>query len=716
MNVIKSRETLSEVGIRLVAQGLVLENYNPIFISRESFISLRKTVPQYIKDLVVKPLIVEDSLSFTIAYNQTVENLIRFKNSSDTNFIYNLLNYTHRFYSIKALSRVSVKRIQSSDILELTYEQTDPGIAMQTLIILTKVFINNFKNLKENQSDVVVDYFEQQVNTAQRKLKQAEDRLLEFNTDNNIINYYEQSKFIAGKKESIEEYIQNEKMKLSGAEEAIKNIESKLQLQGQVQTISENILNKRNKLVEVTEKITINELYNEADILSKNELAKLRTQAESLKLEINEDISKLYNFKNTIEGLPISELLTEWLRNVLVYAEAKAGLQVLTVRQKDFMKNYEIFAPLGATMKRIEREIDVSESEYLSLLHSLNMARLRQKNESLTTNIKPLDAPYFPLSPKPSKRKILVIAAAMIGFLMVAFAILLTEYLDNTIKTIERAEKLTGFKVIGLLPRIVGQYSAYNLPFITNRLIELLLQEMKNITEKSDFAGGRATRQIIFFSPLEKEGKTFVVNKIINKIRSAGEKVLYLNYTTKTPDELIKEKIQSSMEQDSSYESKGIVGMLQNLKQRFRKVVADDFFELTQNKDNLVYHIDDSFTEKQDIFDLIQNTDINTLDNYKYVFTEIPAVLFYSYPSKIIEQADLSVLVVRSNRDWTRADTGSVQLYSDVNDKKPYVFLNGTDINEIEVKLGTLPKKRSRLRRIVKHLVNFQFYTKQTIK
>ena len=45
-------------------------------------------------------------------------------------------------------------------------------------------------------------------------------------------------------------------------------------------------------------------------------------------------------------------------------------------------------APLGATLKRIEREINVAEKEYLSLLHSLNLSKLRQQNIELSSNIK----------------------------------------------------------------------------------------------------------------------------------------------------------------------------------------------------------------------------------------------------------------------------------------------------------------------------------------
>ena len=713
MNVIKSRETLSELGLRLIAQAMLLENFNPLFISKDNFIEIRKILPSYLKELVVRPIIPDDSLSYHLAFEQTVANFIKFKNDSDTNFLYNILNYNHKHYSIKALSSLKVQRVQMSDLVEISYESDDPGISLQTLTILTKVFIKNFKLLRENQSDAIVKYFEAQVILSQQKVRIAEDKLLEFNTGNQIINYYEQSKFIAEKKEDIEEFIQNERMKYAGAEEALKKLENKLQIQGQIQTVSDGIVSKRNRLLEITEKITINELYGERDTISKNQIAQLKNEAKRLEKEMNEEISNLYRYNNTIDGMPLSQLLNEWLKNLVIFAEAKAGLQVLDSRKKDFQKNYEIFAPLGATLKRIEREIAVNEQEYLSLLHSLNMAKLQQQNEALATNIKPIDPPYFPLSPKPSKRKLLVFAAGLMGFLIIAFTILLSEYFDNTVKTCERAEKLTGVKFAVPMLKISGKYNSYNLSFISNRLVELLAQEIKHKLSSGprDEDLFSSAKVITVFSTLELEGKTFIINKLVNKFRGMGEKILYLNYTFHPTNDLVKEKVmdttQSNLDKPKSF-----------LKKIFSQITSFSLLideEISKNADDLTYQIDETFMEKQDVLELVHTNALSSLDIYKYVFIEIPSILYYPFPNDLIKKSDLSILLLRANREWKSADSGSLKMLSDTLASPPLGILNGVEIEEIETVLGTLPKKRSLFRRIVKNLINFQFYTKQSI-
>ena len=72
-----------------------------------------------------------------------------------------------------------------------------------TLNIFNEVCIKNYKTIKENRSDEVVRYFESQLRTANQQLKTAEDKLLAFNKENNIINYYEQSKAVAVVKEDM---------------------------------------------------------------------------------------------------------------------------------------------------------------------------------------------------------------------------------------------------------------------------------------------------------------------------------------------------------------------------------------------------------------------------------------------------------------------------------------------------------------------------------
>ena len=220
ISIIKSRETQREVGIRLLTQHLMLSNCDPRYISCNSFDKLKKMTPTYVRDMVVKSsdqskgkvATVKDTLvsanqadstaTFSFSslndtnkdgkaffpesidsqiFEQNISKLTGLYNSSDTNFVYKLLNFIDPHYSIDAISSIDVQRITSSDLIQLKYQSDDPGICQQTLVFISEVCIRNYKKIKENRSDAVVRYFEFQLKQAASKLKTGEDKLLKFN-------------------------------------------------------------------------------------------------------------------------------------------------------------------------------------------------------------------------------------------------------------------------------------------------------------------------------------------------------------------------------------------------------------------------------------------------------------------------------------------------------------------------------------------------------
>ena len=206
INIIKSRETQEEVAVRLLAIHLMLPEANPKYISKKLYKKLKIKVPAEIYDYietgtngsVVKDETLDVSDPFPEAidqnnYEKTVQNLLTLMRSGSDNFIYELLNYEDDdHYSLKAISGIDVERINNSDLLKLSYTVDDPGICQQTLAIYNRVSLINYKHIKENSSDGVVKYFQNELDKAKKVLKKAEEKLLEFNKSTNIINYYEQ--------------------------------------------------------------------------------------------------------------------------------------------------------------------------------------------------------------------------------------------------------------------------------------------------------------------------------------------------------------------------------------------------------------------------------------------------------------------------------------------------------------------------------------------
>jgi len=749
INVLKSRETQQEVAIKLLSQHLLMKHPDPQYLSEKSFLELERITPAYIRELVgqkaedASPVAnqdlpgnqaaAKDSFSLvTISsnplpvsidketYEQTVKSLTEYMLSDNTNFVYRLLNFDHPHYSIKAISSINAQRISNSDLVRIKYETDDPGVCQQTLAILTEVCIRNYKNIKENRSDAVVRYFEHQLQLASIRLKEAEDKLLQFNKDNNIINYYEQSKAVAVVKEDLDVEYNNKKIKLAGVQAAIKRLEEKLEIQQQVQLKSSIILEKRNQLGDLNHKISSIETFGLSEKANVERLAELKVQAERLKDEIKTAVGELFTYNNTVEGLPISNILTEWINYVIEAENLKAGIDVLGEQIIEFQKQYSIYAPAGANIKRIEREISVSEQEFLEILHGLNLAKLKLQDNELSANIKAVDPPFFPISPIPTKRKILVLLAAVMGFMIVLSAIFILEYFDNSLKKPSKADSILKLTNIGMLPKILLNSRKINLPFIVNRLLEIIIQNIEMYLKLNN--SDKPAKTILFFSTLSQEGKTTVIGNLARKLKMQGKKIVVLNFSH---DSLFEAEIAQTGYTDippagysaASIRKPGKFSIVRWLlgypdaridyESQFLKNPED----YLSNEEYLVYKIDESFYSAKNYMDILSQNNSKLSYVPYYVLIELPPILFYPYPVGLISSADIPVLVCRANRAWTDADQGVLDVLLQLSDKKVQYLLNGVEPLVIESVLGDLPRKRSWLRRVVKNMFRFQFHT-----
>ncbi len=578
-------------------------------------------------------------------FNKTIQNLTNYYNSSDTNFVYGLLHYgADKHYSIKAIKTLQIYRINNSDLVRLVYLSDDPGICQQTLKIIAHVFVKNYKLLKESQTDMVVEYFRRQVDSADRVLKLSEDKLLIFNRKNNIINYQEQTKYIAAQKEDLDLYYQNEQVRMAQSSAALRELETKLTRRDSIYLKSDVINQRRKEYADVTEKILINELAEDYDKRIGDEISMLRHRSDVLRDEIKLYVDQLYLYNHSTQGVPISRMLEEWLKNALSYEEAKASLVVLARRKLDFVKTYQRFAPLGAMLKRIEREMTIAEQTYLELLRSLNLAKMRQQNLQMATNIKLVDPPYFPLQANPSKAKYLVVAAAMIGFLLILFIILVLEYFDASLKKPEKVAEQIGLRLAGAFPYLGSTVRLRDSVFISNRLIEMIIQNIKRSISQGAVYTTSKPHLVLFFSTQESVGKTFLVSKIANKLRTYGEKVIVLNYSENAESEPVND------------------------------------YNLAYN-----YSIKDNFSEIKNIKELIDSK-ILRKDNYlyDYILIEIPSIIFHAFPMELIQQVDASLLVVKATNSWNKADAGALEIIKDLAKEPPMVILNEAEDYAIE--------------------------------
>ncbi len=602
----------------------------------------------FVKDPVIPPGVKKSD------YEKTVANLRNYYAANDTNFIYGLLHYgSNKHYSINSISKIQIYRINNSDLVKLTFTSDDPGICEQTLKIISQVFMDDYKSLRVNETDRVVKYFEREVDSADKRLSRAEDRLLRFNKQNNIINYYEQSKAIAGQKEALDKVYQDQQVRLSGAMATLYALETKMTARDSIYLKSDAITQREKELAKVTQDIIVNRLAEDYNPQVKSRIQQLKLRQQQLRNEIKLYVDQLYLYGHSTQGVPIQNLLNSWLQNKIDYVEAKAALVVLAQRKLDFIRTYQKMAPLGAMLTRIQREIKVAEQTYLELLRSLNLAKMKQQNMEMSTNIKVVDPPFFPIQPNPSKTKYIVLAAGIFGFLVVALLIVMLEYFDTSLKNPSRVMEQTEMPLAGAFPLLSSKHQANELSQITNRLVDMMIQNIKLNLEKAE-PKPEKPYIILIFSTQNQTGKTLIAQKIINRMRSMGDKILFLNY---------RENDDTTTEEDYNY--------------TFRYVIKNNFIDVA----NLQELMDNRYLRK-------------TNTAYDYIFLELPSIIYHTYPIKLLSEIDLALFVIKSSNRFAKADKTAMEIFKEAYKGQPIVVLNEVELFNLDDLMSDLPKTR----------------------
>ena len=449
INIIKSQSTLHNVSLRLYARNMAYGNPDEDnnYIYARNYRSEVSHTPQEVLDLIDRT-----------SEDKTFRNLLDYEVAEHGNHVYGLFHWTHRYYSYQALSRIEVRRIANSDMLEISYENDDPGVVYNTLELLNDEFVEQYKELRFGETNDVIRFFEQELARVGSELREQEDSLRDYSVENLIINYDEQTKHIAILSRDFELRYEETRLNLNSSESLRRKIEAQLE---DLQILRNNaaFVEQLHKIGDLQAQITAAEAFI-PDPASGRQPVREPVDVSRLQVQMNRETDSLRSLTSAIasqqytkEGIATGSLIQQWLDAVLLSTKSQAEMEVVNEWKKSLDDRYVQYAPVGSTLKRKNRLISFTEQSYLAMLQALNTARLRQKNLQMTSaTLKIINPPVLPISAEPTKRKMMVAAAFFVTAVFILGFFILLELLDRTLRDKVRAERITKGRVIGAFP------------------------------------------------------------------------------------------------------------------------------------------------------------------------------------------------------------------------------------------------------------------------
>ena len=623
INIIQSESTLKRVSINLFAR--VLTEGNP----HKDQNGISSSVYNYTYNHLKNSPDGDELTSMIVKNNQaaTVANFLNYEKADRDNYIYGLFYYQHPYYSISALKNIIVYRLGNSDLLDIKYSSNEACIAYNTIEILLKEFVEEYRILRYGETDKVIEYFKMQLEKIGDQLTTEEDDLTEYNVKNRIINYYDETKEIAAINKEFELREQEVLFAYNSSQAMLQELEQQMQLNERQALVSIQLLDKLKQASELTGKISEIETISETDSLSLRSLNLYRKELGIARQELS-DISQQYvGEKYNKNGLAKNSIVEQWLDQTLLYEKAKAELAIVQNSRNELNQKYEFFAPIGTTIKRKERVINFTEQSYLANLQSYNEALMRKKNLEMTSaSLKVLNPPAYPINQERTNRKRIILITCFVTFILLILFIIIIELIDRTLRDSTRTKKLTKCPVISSIPHdnIKDSNNIEYLDIATNNLCNILMSLFKpRINERPYILN------ILSFE--EYEGQENVCRSMIENWRNSGLKVYYLSY-----------------EKDFKIDSA-------------QYMMATDITQL--------YHYTD-----EDI-----------------IIVKYPPMTQKNVPTALLNESSLNLLITSANYGWNSQDNILMQKLQKQINGKPYICLIDAPKYDVENFTGMLP-------------------------
>ena len=624
VNLTKSRGTLENVSLKLLALNLMHGDpeIDNLYITANNYKKLIASVPEEILHLVD-----------TASLDKTVNLFKEYKYSDSRNYLHELFNGSSAFYSYNALSSIIIRRQGNSDLIEIAYTSTDPGITWNTVKLVSEELKYSYNNLRYQTANDIVKYYEEELKKLRVQLNKQENELTDYNVKNSVINYIEQTKAIAHSFADFENRYEETRRNYESSSSIIKNLEQYMDIRTKLVKSNEEFINTLAEVSRISGKITEIETFTSDEMLSKDqELVKYREELRDAEKKIGLITNNINSYKESKEGLAIEGLVQEWLNQTLIQAKAQADLKVLNERKNDFADQYKNYSPIGTRINQQEREIHVTEQSYLEVLHALNMAKMKQKNLQLTSsNLNTISDASYPFFSDKGKRFLLVIAAFIGSIIFIIGLNLVIELLDRTLRDAERARRLTGMNILGAFTGRNSQLKYRGFVKTCNRIsAAYACNRLTPYIKKGD------TLCIYILSLEEKEGKTFISRYFQESWEELGFNVKYLRVGQDIP-------IDASL---------------------FMAEHIDKHIQLESRPDILI--------------------------------VEYPSIQQYGVPSHLLGSSQVNLLVANACRVWKNSDTELVKYLRDITEGTAlYLYLNNATREAVEDFTGQLPPQTS---------------------
>lgn len=330
------------------------------------------------------------------------------------------------------LERLLIQPIDKTHLVEIYYEGSSPEEAKHVVSSLVDNFIKSQLDSRSETGDFAKNFLNKQVEEARDRLNISEKKLVAYSNEKGILGIDENQTRHVTKLNELNSALVHAEVARVAAESKYRE----MQRSGRTSAILTNpvIVGLKSRLADLEGR------YQEKLKLFKPtypDMRRLNNQIGGVRVKLSRELK-------VVEGATVGALKSSYL-------SAKAQERRLRSELSRFNKKLQTLQDSGVGYNKLKRDVESNARLYKNLLQRVEEVSIASSVN--TSSIKVVDPAVLPVKryrPRPSLNMIVGLLSGLFLGLGLAF---LRESLDQSIRSTEDLQRITGLPVLGLVPK-----------------------------------------------------------------------------------------------------------------------------------------------------------------------------------------------------------------------------------------------------------------------
>ncbi|NJN01611.1 MAG: polysaccharide biosynthesis tyrosine autokinase [Leptolyngbyaceae cyanobacterium RM1_1_2] len=457
---------------------------------------------------------------------------------------------------------LNVEALGDSDVLVLSYTSDEPDLAVAIVNQVMETYVD--KNVLANRATAAAarEFLADEKPIAQAAAEQAAEDIRQFKTDNQVIALDQEVSTTLEAISTLSGEINEAQARLAELESRSGELQRQLNMSPQ-QAATASTLSQAPGIQQVltdlqtaqTELASQQALYTQEYPVIQN----LQRQVDSLNALLQERVAQVLGQALDVPAASLQMVdLQQDLTSQLLSIEIERlsllpRVSSLIETRSRFQQRANAFPSLEKQQRNLERQLETATSIYESLESRLQEASIAENQSIGTAQI--IEAALGPTVIAADNKKLLVAGAVAGVFLGIAVAFFL-DLVDRTVKTVQDAESLFGYTLLGVIPKFSTEaylQSLHGLPpqksnqKISPRIVALDAYGAYNSFVYSAYqmlqanlkfmSSDKKNRAIAITSSIPQEGKSEVSANLAATLAQNGSRVLLVDADMRSPSQ-----------------------------------------------------------------------------------------------------------------------------------------------------------------------------------